>query len=102
MKKDKNLRVRFEIPNKLRNGETVELDGYILRMLGDGEVMEVGDIYVAERNCAPEILTVREVVPIPTKENGLDYGGWVVPQEPKYCFDIKECVKVEVLGLVES
>lgn len=50
-----------------------------------GRELQPGDIYVAERNTGPKLLTVKAINP----------GGWIVPQEWGYTFDTHECVKVE-------
>lgn len=70
---------------RLRDGEVLDLDGLRLRMAGDGEVRS-GDLYVAERNTGPKLLTAKKI--------NRD-GGWVVSSEGAYPFDIYECVRVE-------
>lgn len=47
-----------------------------------------GDTYLAARNTGPHLLTVRYV------ERA---GGWIVPVEMAYSFDLGECVKIELL-----
>jgi len=64
----------YEIIKKLRNGEIVNLRGVLYQKV-DREIC-VGDLYVAERNTGPKLLIAREIVPYPTPENGLKYGGW--------------------------
>lgn len=69
---------------KLRNGEVVDLEGIKLRM-ADGK-LKIGDLYVAERNTGPHLLTVK----------GFNEDGDVVfPTTHAYCFNAWECVKVE-------
>ncbi len=55
-----------------------------------------GDTYLAARNTGPHLLTAGQVVPYPTEENGLMYGGWVVPLEWAYAFDLGECVPIKL------
>lgn len=80
----------YETVRALRDGQVVELDGIRLRMSGDGTVMQ-GDLYVAERNTGPKLLTAGKVVP-PDAE---PFGGWIQPTTIAYSYDIGECVKVE-------
>lgn len=69
---------------KLRNGEDVDLGGICL-VMDEGEI-QPGDIYVAERNTGPHLLTAKEI----NRER-----GWIVPTTTNdYSFDIGECVKV--------
>lgn len=70
----------------LRRGETVEIDGFIVKQALTE--LSSGDLYVAERNTGPHLLTCQRVN---------SDGGYVVPEEVAYCFDISECVKIEVL-----
>ncbi|TSC83352.1 MAG: hypothetical protein G01um101419_35 [Parcubacteria group bacterium Gr01-1014_19] len=72
----------------LRRGEVVDVGGISLKM-AEGEI-QVGDLYVAERNTGPKILTAREVI---REENPC--GGTVFPTTSDYCFDFWECVKVQ-------
>ncbi len=66
---------------KLRNGEVVDLEGINLRM-DDGK-LKVGDLYVAERNTGPHLLTVK------------GFGDQCVfATTNAYAFDTWECVKV--------
>lgn len=69
----------------LRRGEVVDLDGLRLVQDGDGDVGP-GDLYVAERNTGPKLLTCERVH---------EEGGWVVARENAYSFDTHECVKVK-------
>lgn len=71
----------------LRAGETVEVEGFLLRMATGGEV-SVGDFYVAERNTGPKFLIANKVHP----------EGWVEPESPvAYSYDLWECCRVEVV-----
>ena len=81
------------IKDRIKNGVIVFED--ILFRVVDEEI-QVGDIYIAERNIGPQLLTAKEIIPVPTAENGLRFGGWVVPQEIGYCYDLHECVKVRI------
>jgi len=47
--------------------------------------IQPGDLYLAERNTGPKLLTCIKV----NKE-----GGWIVPTGLDYCYDIPECVKI--------
>jgi len=70
----------------LRRGETLELDGILFKMDGDGTVRE-GDLYIAERNSGPKLLTAKRI----DIEN-----GWIVPVDRyAYPYNIGECVKVK-------
>ena len=71
------------IITKLRQGEVVSIEDLQLRMT-EGEI-KPGDVYVAERNTGPKLLTAREI--------GI---GCIHPYDANsYSFDIWECVKVE-------
>ena len=73
----------------LRRGEVIDLEGLPLKM-AEGELQE-GDLYVAERNTEPKLLTVRKI----TYPEGLLFNKpWVVATTPDYSFDLDECVKV--------
>lgn len=67
----------------LRRGEVINIDGLCLKM-DQGEIGS-GDLYVAERNSGPKLLTAREV----NFERGC-----IFPTTFDYAFDIHECVKV--------
>jgi len=67
----------------LRNGEIIDLDGLALQFRpGD---LESGDLYVAERNTGPELLTCSRVAP----------EGYVLATTNAYPYDTGECVRVE-------
>ena len=65
----------------LRAGQIVDLDGLLL-VADKGEIAP-GDLYVAERNSGPHLLTA----------SFLDIGA-VFPTTTAYPFDSGECVKV--------
>lgn len=67
----------------LRAGGVVDLGGILFEM-DEGEI-QPGDLYVAERNTGPHLLTARVV----SKEHGC-----IHPTCNTYSFDIGECVKV--------
>jgi hypothetical protein len=73
----------------LRRGEVVDLGGIKFKMDVDesGEEREIreGDLYIAERNTGPKLLTAAEV----SKER-----NWIAPTTNDYLYDIWECVKV--------
>jgi hypothetical protein len=90
----------------LRDGATVEVEGVLFVIAGDGRVRDKGDWYVAQRNGGPKLLTARsfsfykqgadgETV---TRENLSDdeFPSWINPVEPAYAFDYPECVKVAI------
>jgi hypothetical protein len=78
----------YETIKALRDGEAVEIEGCMF-VKAEGDLAP-GDWYIAERNGGPKLLTVHHVE---------EDGGYVVPQEPRYCYDLHECVKVmEVEG----
>lgn len=68
---------------KLRNGEVVDLDGILFKM-DEGEI-ELGDLYIAERNSGPKFLEAKEI----DVER-----GYIIPTTPDYVFSFSECVKV--------
>lgn len=47
--------------------------------------IQPGDLYLAERNSGPHLLTCY-------KAN--EEEGWIVPVERAYCFDTNECIKI--------
>jgi len=71
--------------NRLRNGETVEIENsgiFVKEIPGE---LQNGDDYVGARNSV-NLLTVERIE-----------QGWVVPREDAYFFDFGECVKVEIV-----
>lgn len=68
----------------LENGEVVDLGGGLLVKKAEGE-LQPDDLYVAERNTGPHLLTCREV----NEELGCVYAT-----TSAYPFDTNECVKV--------
>lgn len=79
--------------NKLKEGETLEVEGIIF-VKEEGEI-SVGDWYIAERNQGPKLLTCRKIVD-PSLEGGTG-GKFVVPVENAYPYDLWECVKVKIV-----
>lgn len=77
------------IQNRLRRDGEVIFEGVRLRMTKEGTELEPGDIYVAERNQGPRLLTV---------EKNNREQGWIVPTELRaYPYDTHECVGVEII-----
>ena len=81
----------------LRKGEQVMIDGVegVYQMTPEkqsGQLLEPGDLYVAEKNTGPQLLTCKEVkLTIPDGR----FVAWVVPEEEAaYCFDFWDCVGV--------
>lgn len=75
---------------KLLNGETVEVDGFRVQMVGHGYEIKPGDLYVGERNTAPRLLVAKRV-----SENPSPPGqGYITPVEMAYSYNIRECIKV--------
>lgn len=74
----------------LRRGETVDIGGILLKMdVGEnGKEKEIkpGDLYVAERNTGPHLLTARVVDTEAGCIHPVDFGI--------YSFDLWECVRV--------
>lgn len=67
----------------LRAGEVVDLEGIRVRM--DRGELGPGDLYVAERNTGPKLLTVRKIDP----------RGWIEARDSDaYSYNWGECVKV--------
>lgn len=77
----------------LRSGQVLDLQGLRFRMDVDekGEEKEIlpGDLYIAERNTGPQLLTADKIV----KEESF-CGGYVIPTTLNYPYDLHECVKV--------
>jgi hypothetical protein len=82
--------MRYETIKRLRAGEVINLDGLLLER-DEGEI-QPGDLYVAERNTGPHLLTVRKVVE--DGEGPMGFGGYVLATTIDYPFDFHECVKV--------
>ncbi len=80
----------------LRNGEVVDLGGLRFKMdvdkNGQEREVQVGDLYIAERNTGPQLLTAAKVVKPGEGPNG--FGDWIQPTTMDYSYDIPECVKV--------
>ncbi len=65
----------------LHRGQVVDLGGVLVKM-DKGEI-QPGDLYVAERNTGPHLLTARAIG-----------DGCIHATTMAYSFDIWECVKV--------
>lgn len=75
----------------LRSGDIVDLDGSgVLVRIVPGDLAP-GDDYVGARNTV-NLLTVDRIV---SEDNWV--GGYVIPVETAYPFDLTECVKVEIV-----
>ena len=72
------MRSRSKEWNDLKNGQTIEFQGFILQGLPKEDIKE-GDYYVAERNAGPVFLQAREVSLI---------HNCIHPNSPSYSFDI--------------
>jgi hypothetical protein len=74
----------------------VDLGGIKFKMdvdeTGREKKIEKGDLYIAERNTGPKLLTAAKVVGFGEGPNG--HGGWVEPTSMHYSYNIGECVKV--------
>lgn len=77
----------------LRKGEVLDLEGLKFRIDLDAEGYEkeiqAGDLYIAERNTGPQLLTAERIV----KEDSM-CGGYIIPTTNNYPYDLHECVKV--------
>lgn len=77
----------------LRDGQVIDLEGLKFKMDVDVEAHEkkivLGDLYIAERNTGPQLLTALKVV----EEESL-CGGYIIPTTIHYPYDLSECVKV--------
>ena len=80
----------------LRAGETIDFEGVGFRATADQDLVP-GDTYIAERNTGPQLLTVHKHV----VEDNL-VCGFVIPVESAYPYDRGECVKVEMVEMVEE
>lgn len=81
----------YKILRVLEAGEVVEIEG--IRFRKDEGPIKPGDLYIAERNTGPKLLTCERVN---------DEGGWIQPTTTDYSFDIHECVKVCEADKVEA
>lgn len=77
-----------ETLKRLRAGETVEVEGIPVRMIGESDHLHPGDLYVGERNEGGKLLNVLEVN---------HTFRWVASQQTAYSYDLHECVKVEAI-----
>lgn len=77
----------------LRQGQVIDLEGLRFRMAvdenGQERPVEAGDLYIAERNTGPQLLTALKVM----NEESLA-GGFIIPTTHHYPYDVSECVKV--------
>ena len=80
----------YKTVRKLQAGETIEFEGIKVTGIPGGKFMP-GDTYIAERNTGPQLLTVKRIV----VENNL-LGGYIIPVEAAYAYDLPECVKVHL------
>lgn len=64
----------------IKTNEVVKAD-----MESSGTDLKPGDMYVAKRNTGWELLTCEYVNLV---------GGWVMPKETAYLYDLHECHKV--------
>lgn len=83
---------RYETLKRLRAGEVVELDGRRFHKIGEGEDIQPGDLYIAERNTGPKLLTCHRNVGHGSGNLGSYY---IVPTTINYSYDWDECVMVE-------
>ncbi|MBI2057970.1 MAG: hypothetical protein HYT63_03245 [Candidatus Yanofskybacteria bacterium] len=72
----------------LRRGEVIDIEGIKLKM-DEGEI-QVGDLYVGERNTGPHLLTAKEVVML-DDGNGINF---IFSTCNAYPYDGNECIKV--------
>jgi len=73
----------YDALKKLKAGEVLNLGGILVK-IDEGDLKD-GDLYVAERNTGPHLLTARFV----------DHTrGCVFPTTIDYPFDLYECIKV--------
>ena len=71
----------------LRQGEIIDIEGIKLKM-DDGQI-QVGDLYVGERNTGPKLLTAKKIVMLDDRSD-IDF---VIPTCNAYPYDGYECVK---------
>ena len=74
---------------KLLSGEVIDFEGIMLKR-AEGEIKQ-GDLYIAERNTGPKLLTAREIV---MAACGCCVSHIHPVDFPAYSFDGGECVKV--------
>ncbi len=74
---------RYQTIDALRQGKTIDIQGIKLQM-DDGEIRP-GDLYVAERNTGPHLLTAKKI--------NLEIGC-IFPTDDAYPYNLHECVKV--------
>lgn len=75
--------MRYQTISALKAGEVINLDGLLLEK--DDGAIQPGDLYVAERNQGPRLLTAERID---------SHLGCIFPTTAAYAYDIRECVKV--------
>lgn len=78
-------RTRSETWNTLKQGQSAAFEGMTL-VPAEGQIRP-GDTYVAERNTGLQLLTCKRVI---------SDKNFIIPTENAYCFDIWECIPVEI------
>lgn len=68
----------------LRAGETLDLDG--LKFVKEEGDIQPGDLYIAERNAGPKLLTAKRI------DTDLEC---IFPTCTAYPYDLHECIKVK-------
>lgn len=79
---------RYRSIQALQRGEVIDIEGIKLKM-DEGQI-QVGDLYVGERNTGPQLLTAGKIVML---EDGSDID-FIVPICDAYLYDGHECIKV--------
>jgi hypothetical protein len=72
------------IISALRSGNAVSIDGLLVKAC-PGQDIAPGDVYIAERNTGPHLLTAKSV------DRRL---GCIFPRELAYPYNLDECVRV--------
>lgn len=93
----------------LRRGEVIDIEGIKLKMMtgpdGQEEQIREGDIYVAERNQGPKLLTAKKLIMAKPCDcgdcenrhpgfNPTTIIDFIIPTCDAYPYDGNECVKV--------
>jgi hypothetical protein len=94
-----------ETLKKLRDGGVVDLCGIFFEM-DEGPIQE-GDLYIAERNTGPQLLTAKKVVMCECagcETSCLDscytnLPDYIIPTCAAYPYCYEECVKVKEAGI---
>ena len=75
-------------------GKTVTIDKKKYRLIpGD---IQIGDLYIAERNTGPHVLTAKKIS-YSEFPNNVRAPNFIVPNEWEYPFDWIECRRVEIV-----